>query len=386
MTESFVPSLEQIKEIQSSGIPETTKKNTTFWVNVLHKYRSNHEFTTPIEEIQNKDQLEKELCQFVVGVRKQDGSEYISWKNAMAALDRHLKENSVIGRDIALTGEQCKHKFPQLYKTVEGKLRDMKRKGLIKKNSAESLSTDEIKQILNHCSTSRDTAEGLVRRIFKNDQGGLLGSSDCLEIPCPCDEPGILGPFYDFNLYISKRPEKCKTKEFYLQVNTSNSDRKIVNHSGRSTCLTWLFQSGLTEKQIMDISGHKSLKALSSTDINEINNQAVNNKNTIIDLEDSYELPKENDDSTSEITQVIEGASMDLNSEIINKLNDKLIDNFNSNCSKRMGGINKIDKHYSNKPFKRPKFLDSTNNYDNRKTVIKKISYKNCNFTINNSD
>ena len=30
MTESFVPSLEQIKEIQSSGIPETTKKNYYF--------------------------------------------------------------------------------------------------------------------------------------------------------------------------------------------------------------------------------------------------------------------------------------------------------------------------------------------------------------------
>ncbi|CAJ0642899.1 354_t:CDS:2 [Entrophospora sp. SA101] len=49
--------------------------------------------------------------------------------------------------------------------------------------------------------------------------------------------------------------------------------------------------------------------------------------------------------------------------------NDKLVDNSNSNCNKRMGGINKIDKHYSNKPFKRPKLLDSTNNYDNRKTI-----------------
>ncbi|CAJ0753174.1 17499_t:CDS:2, partial [Entrophospora sp. SA101] len=170
-------------------------------------------------------------------------------------------------------------------------------------------STDEIKQMLNHRLTSRDAAEGLVRRIFvwncvlfcprggerflikidqyqfrnnmliftkfhqKNDQGGLSGSSDCLEIPCPCDEPAL-----DTN---------------------------------------------------------------KSTDINEINNQAVNNKNAvIIDLKDSYELPKENDVSTSKITQVIEGSSMDLNSEIINKLNinnDKLIDNSNSNCSKRMG-------------------------------------------------
>ncbi|CAJ0651136.1 689_t:CDS:2 [Entrophospora sp. SA101] len=292
----------------------------------------------------------------------------------MSALDRHLKENSVIGRDIALTGEQCKHKFPQSYKTIEGKLRDMKRKGLIKKNSAESLSTDEIKQMLNHRLTSRDAAEGLVRRIFKNDQGGLSGSSDCLEIPCPCDEPGILGPFYDFNLYISKRQEKCETKKFYLQV-TSNSaisinnwyldrrmksekiksylkticidvgidvqDRKIVNHSRRS----------LFDMAILALDTNKS------TDINEINNQAVNNKNAvIIDLKDSYELPKENDVSTSKITQVIEGSSMDLNSEIINKLNinnDKLIDNSNSNCSKRMGGINKIDKHYSNKPIQK---------------------------------
>ncbi|CAJ0751883.1 11756_t:CDS:2, partial [Entrophospora sp. SA101] len=112
--------------------------------------RSNHEFTTPIEEIRNKDQLEKELCRFIVVVRKQDGPEYIN---------RHLKENSVIGRDIALTGEQCKHKFPQSYKTIE-------EKGLIKKNAAESLSTDEIKQMLNHRLTSRDAAEGLVRRIF----------------------------------------------------------------------------------------------------------------------------------------------------------------------------------------------------------------------------
>ncbi|CAJ0832062.1 4777_t:CDS:2 [Entrophospora sp. SA101] len=308
--------------------------------------RSNHEFTTPIEEIRNKDQLEKELCRFIVVVR----------------------------RDIALTGEQCKHKFPQSYKTIEGKLRDMKRKGLIKKNSAESLSTDEIKQMLNHRLTSRDAAEGLVRRIFKNDQGGLSGSSDCLEIPCPCDEPGILGPFYDFNLYISKRQEKCETKKFYLQV-TSNSaisinnwyldrrmksekiksylkticidvgidvqDRKIVNHSRRS----------LFDMAILALDTNKS------TDINEINNQAVNNKNAvIIDLKDSYELPKENDVSTSKITQVIEGSSMDLNSEIINKLNinnDKLIDNSNSNCSKRMGGINKIDKHYSNKPIQK---------------------------------
>ncbi|CAJ0903468.1 14209_t:CDS:2, partial [Entrophospora sp. SA101] len=133
-------------------------------------------------------------------------------------------------------------------------------------------STDEIKQMLNHRLTSRDAAEGLVRRIFKNDQGGLSGSSDCLEIPCPCDEPGILGPFYDFNLYISKRQEKCETKKFYLQV-TSNS----------------------------------ALDTNKSTDINEINNQAVNNKNAvIIDLKDSYELPKENDVSTSKITQVIE--------------------------------------------------------------------------------
>ncbi|CAJ0829622.1 2919_t:CDS:2 [Entrophospora sp. SA101] len=65
--------------------------------------------------------------------------------------------------------------------------------------------------------------------------------------------------------------------------------------------------------------------------------------------------------------------------------NDKLVDNSNSNCNKRMGGINKIDKHYSNKPFKRPKLLDSTNNYDNRKTVIKKISYKNCNEELDNA-
>ncbi|CAJ0879079.1 19312_t:CDS:2 [Entrophospora sp. SA101] len=147
------------------------------------------------------------------------------------------------------------------------------------------------------------------------------------------------------NWYLDRRMKSEKIKSYLkticIDVGIDVQDRKIVNHSRRS----------LFDMAILALDTNKS------TDINEINNQAVNNKNAvIIDLKDSYELPKENDVSTSKITQVIEGSSMDLNSEIINKLNinnDKLIDNSNSNCSKRMGGINKIDKHYSNKPIQK---------------------------------
>src|SRR5947208_13078935 len=83
---SFLPTDQQIKDIQEAGIPLTTKKNTEFWVKVLTNYREKHHNGIPIELVNDKKILEKQLCEFVVGVRRDDGEEYLTLKNCMAAV------------------------------------------------------------------------------------------------------------------------------------------------------------------------------------------------------------------------------------------------------------------------------------------------------------
>ncbi|CAJ0646440.1 16206_t:CDS:2, partial [Entrophospora sp. SA101] len=166
---------------------------------VLTNYREKHLNGIPIESVNDKQILEKQLCEFVVGVQRDDDQ-------------------------ITLNGNACKQNYPDLYKTLNGKLRDLKKQGKISTKKADTLSPDEIKQILNHPSTSKDTPEGLSRReliwiclvfcprggehtkmlkcqfdicddmvVFtkfhqKNDQGGFDGNNESLNIPCPHDK------------------------------------------------------------------------------------------------------------------------------------------------------------------------------------------------------
>ncbi|CAJ0645297.1 1717_t:CDS:2 [Entrophospora sp. SA101] len=53
-------------------------------------------------------------------------------------------------------------------------------------------------------------------------QSGLDGNNESLNILCPHDLEHQ-GAYDDIISYLSKRPTLCITKEFYLQVNSSNS-------------------------------------------------------------------------------------------------------------------------------------------------------------------
>ncbi|CAJ0645266.1 5159_t:CDS:2, partial [Entrophospora sp. SA101] len=262
---SFLPTDQQIKDIQEAGIPLTTKKNTEFWVKVLTNYREKHHNGIPIESVNDKKILEKQLCEFVVGVRRDDGEEYLSLKKL--------------------------------------NLHDLKKQGKISTKKADTLSPDEIKQILNHPSTSKDTPEGLSRRVFiwvclvfcphggehtkmlkcqfdirddmviftkfhqKNDQSGLDGNNESLNIPCPRDKEHQ-GAYDDIISYLTINDDvwyldhKIGTEKIKNYMKTICFD--AVNHSGRATSLIWLYQSGVDDTQVMTISGHKSLKGVRS--------------------------------------------------------------------------------------------------------------------------
>ncbi|CAJ0868033.1 19113_t:CDS:2 [Entrophospora sp. SA101] len=114
----------------------------------------------------------------------------------------------------------------------------------------------------------------------KNDQGGLDGNNESLNIPCPRDKEHQ-GAYDDIISYLSKRPtpsinddvwyldhkigtEKIKNymKTICFDAGINLNGRKIVNHSGHATSLNWLYQSGVDDTQVMTISGHKSLKGV----------------------------------------------------------------------------------------------------------------------------
>ncbi|CAJ0830898.1 972_t:CDS:2 [Entrophospora sp. SA101] len=120
---SFLPTDQQIKDIQEA------KK---------------HHNGISIESVNDKKILEKQLCEFVVGVRRDDGEEYLSLKNCMAAIDRHLKSHSVIKDQITLNGNACKQNYPDLYKTLNGKLRDLKKQVTTETdNTCDLMSNDQ---------------------------------------------------------------------------------------------------------------------------------------------------------------------------------------------------------------------------------------------------
>ncbi|CAJ0767359.1 19928_t:CDS:2, partial [Entrophospora sp. SA101] len=230
---SFLPTDQQIKDIQEAGIPLTTKKNTEFRVKVLTSYREKHHNGIPIESVNDKKILEKQLCEFVVD-------------------------------QITLNGNTCKQNYPDLYKTLNGKLHDLKKQGKISTKKADTLSPDEIKQILNQhqkihpkvflgeCLYGFDIRDDMV--VFtkfhqKNDQGGLDAINDDVW-------------YLDHKIGTEKIKNYMKTICFDAGINLNG--RKIVNHSGHATSLNWLYQSGVDDTQVMTISGHKSLKGMRS--------------------------------------------------------------------------------------------------------------------------
>ncbi|CAG8795999.1 14110_t:CDS:2, partial [Racocetra fulgida] len=126
----------------------------------------------------------------------------------------------------------------------------------------------------------------------KNDQGGVDGNLDLLTIPVPPDPKGLLGPVHDIKLYIDHRPANFTCEFLHLKINKHSKaivkgewyldsklgtktcgnlmksicnaaginiqGRDIVNHSGRTTLITSLYQAGVPIITSMSISGHKS--------------------------------------------------------------------------------------------------------------------------------
>lgn len=63
------PTSDEINEIINGTIPANTRKATMKWVGILEAWRSDVGYEYGVESIIDKDQLEREIIEFILGIR-----------------------------------------------------------------------------------------------------------------------------------------------------------------------------------------------------------------------------------------------------------------------------------------------------------------------------
>ncbi|CAG8832568.1 33179_t:CDS:2, partial [Racocetra persica] len=271
---------------------QNTDACTQKWVRILQNYRQKKNISYDIQTLNDKEQLEHELCKFFANIKRQDGKPYKvkSIVSAYTSLRRFLCETSVI-KNVNIND---RFQFPILYQVVNGKYIELQDQGY-----------------------SDQTAMQLTQKVFfwnayllglhggreKNNQGGLqdrnkYGKFSSRRIHIPADLPNNkFKPIQDLQSYVNLRPADAYEK-FYLQL-TRNSqaiqdknlflksglgrhtlanmmndiaqsskinitDQRITNHLGRRTAIQLLSDLSVNEHEMMTFSGHRSVNGLRS--------------------------------------------------------------------------------------------------------------------------
>jgi len=260
-----IPTNEEIYQIQQLSRVKNTDKCTAKWLRVVDRFNHEANIIKKIDQYDTHTELEGFLCKFITWLKKQNGENYKaeSVYNCYASLARYLKEESVI--------KPCKiwdqYSFPLAIKTLDGKMKQLQLQGLGETSQADSLTRQEIQQILDHLSMNGEDNESLIRRVFfwisllcglrggdaykiedrqltrrkdgglnlemfieKNNQRGVrnrnkYGKSTSRKIPIPPDfEGNRYRPIFDILKYKSMRPsDACPS--FFLETTRSKAGK-----------------------------------------------------------------------------------------------------------------------------------------------------------------
>ncbi|EXX67846.1 hypothetical protein RirG_110650 [Rhizophagus irregularis DAOM 197198w] len=432
----FKPTAKELLKVQESHVPQNTVKCTKKWINILNSWR-NHEdvgYKYTLESLSSNQQIEKEMCEFIYGIRTKSGERYsrASLKNAVASISRHLKDTIPQWNYNLLD----KNHFPKLHATLDGTLKEMKKLGIGAAKPHEGLTNDELKIILDHDAVSFNNPEGLLRRVFlwicllgcprggehynllinqfedtdngfifkkfhqKNDQGGLESNQYTFEIPFPSDVKGKAEPNADIRKYISMRPSDCITKEFYLGISTNTA----AISKGK-----WYYDWALGEKRIrgmfreiciacgIDISGRNisnhsgrdtAIQSIFDAGNEEVEAMAISGHNSSAGVRNYLKVTKEKKRKIlGSVMQRLTEDTSDINSKTeIQYDNEVQCDDNMQHGEIVLSGFSKASELLENKN-KRPlqetstnKNIDINNNKKKKrkKIIINKYYYNNC--------
>ncbi|CAG8840077.1 14464_t:CDS:1, partial [Gigaspora margarita] len=108
------------------------------------------------EEVDKANELEVQLYEYFTVAEKGDGSPYSvsSLLAAIRAISRFYNLTVSKVRPVNLCDRQA---FPDLWAVLDSKTKDLSEKGYSKTNGSDALTFEEIRTILSHEATSRDT-------------------------------------------------------------------------------------------------------------------------------------------------------------------------------------------------------------------------------------
>jgi hypothetical protein len=233
--------------MKQNAYVQNTHKSTKNWISHFEEFRSQVEYNDKLETISNLKQIENEVSNFIITMKTTTGKEYSqsSITSCINSLNRWFNEFSVAKGLNLLNREQ----FPDLYLIIDGKLKSLQDAGKGEIKKSDGLEYEEIQAMFASPVLSRETPQGLLKRIFlynsillglrvgehyklkfhdflprhnnngfdvliyrsKTNQRGVGGgSSEKLRIPYN------LSIQADYELYFSKRPAKARDN-FYLQ-------------------------------------------------------------------------------------------------------------------------------------------------------------------------
>ncbi|CAB5200464.1 unnamed protein product [Rhizophagus irregularis] len=329
--------------MQTAARGKATHNSTSTWTNALETFRKYIGLPGKIDDVNSKEELERQLVLFFVSCKQQNGAEYSvqSIKSARFAIARHINTYS--------------------------KIREI--------HGADAFTQDEIRKIINHPTMQPDLPKGLIRHIFWHNtfelalRGGehynlkiqqFKKRKDGAEvISIPADNAVI----QDYELYFSKRPPICEDA-FYLQPCNNNEGywfksaqmrgksvkglmkeiatiteidcdkRKFTNHSGQKTFIQISKSEGISDNDVMSVSRHKNPHSLAyyerpksilqQNTLSQINSLIYNGKKRIAPVIHYCQMTKTANSFSSALEIFNESRSplQHLNSNDLNELND----------------------------------------------------------------
>ncbi|UZO11388.1 uncharacterized protein OCT59_002957 [Rhizophagus irregularis] len=117
----MAPTEEKIKSMQTAARGKATHNSTSTWTNALETFRKDIGLPGKIDDVNSKEELERQLVLFFVSCKQQNGAEYSvqSIKSARFAIARHINTYSKI-RPQEITNKNI---YSELYNAITGKIK-----------------------------------------------------------------------------------------------------------------------------------------------------------------------------------------------------------------------------------------------------------------------
>ena len=216
---------------------KNTKRSTDYWKGIFEKWAR---IRGKEEQLERYDfpELNEALSQFYAELRKENGQDYEpdSLKVMQAALDRHLRSQNYPKSTLRDT------EFLSSRKVLEGKARNLRERGMVKRpNKAKSLTKEEEEILWEHGQLGNETPRSLINTMWwlLTMHFGLRGRQEHHDMMV---EDFSIGKDDDGVEFITFSEGPTKTRQGGLRVKPRLANTPKMFATGEKRCPVVLFK------------------------------------------------------------------------------------------------------------------------------------------------